>query len=44
MSIPSLVMLSKVVKPKLLATFMVIATLGIIIVGYGLNAITPFLL
>ena len=44
MSIPSLVMLSKVVKPKLLATFMVIATLGIIIVGYGLNAITALLI
>ena len=40
MSIPSLVMLSKVVKPKLLGTFMVIAVLGIIIVGYGLNFIS----
>lgn len=38
LSIPSLVMLSKVVKPKLLATFVLIVTLGIIIVGYGLNA------
>lgn len=44
MSIPSLVMLSKVVKPKLLGTFMIIATLGIIIVGYGLNAFTALLL
>ena len=44
MSIPSFVMLSKVVKPKLLATFMVIATLGIIIVGYGLNAVTALLI
>lgn len=44
MSIPSLVMLSKVIKPKLLATFVVIATLGIIIVGYGLNAITALLI
>ncbi|HZK32969.1 MAG TPA: permease [Tissierellaceae bacterium] len=44
MSIPSLVMLSKVVKPKLLATFMIIATLGIIIIGYGLNAITTLLI
>ena len=40
MSIPSLVMLSKVVKPKLLATFIVIAAIGIIIVGYGLNFIS----
>ena len=44
MSIPSLVMLSKVVKPKLLAAFIVIATLGIIIVGYGLNAFTALLI
>lgn len=38
LSLPSLIMLSKVVKPKLLATFIVIVTIGIIIVGYGLNA------
>lgn len=40
MSIPSLVMLSKVVKPKLLITFVAIAAIGIILVGYGLNFIT----
>lgn len=40
MSIPSLVMLSKVVRPKLLGTFIAIAAVGIIIVGYGLNAIS----
>lgn len=44
LSIPSLVMLSKVVKPKLLVTFIVIAVMGIIIVGYGLNALTPLLI
>ncbi|HSH34904.1 permease [Schnuerera sp.] len=44
LSIPSLVMLSKVVKPKLLATFIVITTLGIILVGYGLNFFTFLLL
>ncbi len=38
LSLPSLIMLSKVVKPKLLATFIIIVTIGIIIVGYGLNA------
>ncbi len=38
LSLPSLIMLSKVVKPKLLGTFVVIVTIGIIIVGYGLNA------
>lgn len=40
MSIPSLVMLSQVIKPKLLATFVFISALGIIIVGYGLNALS----
>ncbi len=40
LSIPSLIMLSKVVKPKLLATFVIIVTVGIIIVGYGLNFIS----
>jgi uncharacterized membrane protein YraQ (UPF0718 family) len=44
LSIPSLVMLSKVVKPKLLATFIVIVTIGIIIVGYGLNAFSFLLI
>lgn len=43
LSIPSLVMLSKVVKPKLLATFVIIVTIGIIIVGYGLNSISYLL-
>lgn len=37
MSIPSMVMLSKVIKPKLLGTFILITTIGIILVGYGLN-------
>lgn len=40
MSIPSLVMLSKVVKPKLLATFVALSAIGIIFVGYGLNFIS----
>lgn len=44
LSIPSLVMLSKVVKPKLLATFVAIVTLGIIIVGYGLNGLSFLLI
>lgn len=43
LSLPSLVMLSKVVKPKLLGTFIVIVTIGIIMVGYGLNAFTALL-
>ena len=38
LSLPSLIMLRKAVKPKLLGTFIAICTLGIIIVGYGFNA------
>lgn len=44
LSIPSLVMLSKVVKPRLLAAFIVIVTLGIVIVGYGLNGFSFLLI
>ncbi|WP_300628981.1 permease [uncultured Thomasclavelia sp.] len=43
LSLPSLIMLKKAVKPKLLALFITICTLGIIIVGYLFN-IFPFLL
>ncbi len=38
LSLPSLVMLSKVIKPKLLAIFFGIVFIGIIIIGYGFNA------
>lgn len=38
LSLPSLVMLRKAVKPKLLAAFTGIVTAGIILVGYFLNA------
>lgn len=38
LSLPSLIMLRKAVKPKLLGTFIAICTFGIIIVGYGFNA------
>ncbi|HBF7900625.1 permease [Clostridioides difficile] len=37
LSLPSLIMLKKAVKPKLLSLFIVICTLGIIIVGYLFN-------
>lgn len=40
MSLPSLVMLSKVIKRKLLISFMTIVSIGIIILGYGLNNIS----
>lgn len=38
LSLPSLIMLLKAVKPKLLALFISICTIGIIIVGYLFNA------
>ena len=38
LSLPSLIMLKKAIKPKLLGTFIVICTVGIILVGYGFNA------
>ena len=37
LSLPSLIMLKKAIKPKLLGTFTAICTVGIIIVGYGFN-------
>lgn len=39
LSLPSLVMLRKAVKPKLLALFMGICAMGIIIVGYSFNVL-----
>ena len=39
LSLPSMIMLKKVVKPQLLVNFIAICTLGIIIVGYFFNAI-----
>lgn len=37
LSLPSIIMLRKAVKPKLLGTFIAICVMGIIIVGYGFN-------
>ena len=39
LSLPSMIMLRKAVKPKLLGIFVAICTVGIIIVGYFFNAI-----
>lgn len=39
LSLPSMIMLRKAVKPKLLGIFIVICTVGIIIVGYFFNAV-----
>ncbi|MVB11667.1 putative permease [Caprobacter fermentans] len=44
LSLPSLVMLRKAVKPKLLALFIAICTVGIITVGYFFNAIQGILI
>ena len=41
LSLPSMIMLRKAVKPKLLGIFIAICTVGIIIVGYLFNAIAP---
>jgi uncharacterized membrane protein YraQ (UPF0718 family) len=43
LSLPSIIMLRKAVKPKLLGLFIGICTVGIIIVGYLFNAIQPFI-
>ena len=39
LSLPSMIMLRKAIKPKLLALFIAICTIGIIIVGYLFNAL-----
>ena len=39
LSLPSMIMLRKAVKPRLLALFVTICTAGIILVGYFFNAI-----
>lgn len=44
LSLPSLIMLRKAVKPKLLALFIGICTIGIILVGYFFNALQAFIL
>ena len=44
LSLPSLVMLRKAVKPKLLALFIAICVAGIIAVGYFFNAIQGFII
>lgn len=44
LSLPSMIMLRKAVKPKLLALFISICTIGIIIVGYMFNVFHIFLI
>ena len=44
LSLPSMVMLRKAVKPRLLCIFIAVCTAGIIIVGYVFNVIQPWLI
>ena len=44
LSLPSMIMLRKAVKPRLLGIFIAICTIGIIIVGYLFNILQPFLI
>lgn len=44
LSLPSMIMLRKAAKPKLLALFIAICTIGIILVGYLFNALQPFIM
>ena len=44
LSLPSLIMLRKAIKPKLLALFIAICTLGFIIVGYFFNFLQGYIL
>lgn len=44
LSLPSMIMLSKVVKPKLLGIFIGIVSIGIIIIGYVFNLFSYFII
>mgnify|MGYP000848863325 FL=1 len=44
LSLPSLIMLSKAIKPKLMALFIGVCAAGIIIVGYFFNAIASLII
>ncbi len=44
LSLPSMIMLRKAVKPKLLGIFVAICTIGIILVGYFFNLIQPLII
>ncbi len=44
LSLPSIILLRRAVKPKLLGLFVAVCTIGIIIVGYAFNAMQGFIL
>jgi uncharacterized membrane protein YraQ (UPF0718 family) len=44
LSLPSLIMLRKAIKPKLLALFIAVCTVGIIVVGYIFNTLQALII
>lgn len=44
LSLPSIIMLKKVIKPRLLDTFIAICTVGIVLVGYGFNLLQNYII
>lgn len=44
LSLPSMIMLRKAIKPKLLVLFISLCTIGIIVVGYFFNFLQPFII
>ena len=44
LSLPSMIMLKKAIKPKLLGIFIAICTIGIVVVGYFFNTLGTVLL
>lgn len=44
LSLPSIIMLRKAIKPRLLALFIGICAIGIILVGYLFNALEHFII
>ena len=44
LSLPSMIMLKKVIKPRLLGVFVGVVTVGIIIIGYAFNAYSYLLI
>jgi len=44
LSLPEMIILRKVIKPKLIALFVVVTTIGILFVGFLFNFISPWLL
>lgn len=44
LSLPSLILLKQAVKPRLLAAFTAVVVVGILLIGFGFNAIMPLFL